>query len=136
MKRSLLLSKVRKSSDKKTASPRRRRPSKKLAASLDALATTLPELPAAGPTAKGGGSSKPAAGVGMSESLERKRGLTKKREKVVKAETQRFGKNMAILSLAGAKAAPGAGGERETPARDGVWSALRKHLETTVGRNP
>jgi hypothetical protein len=124
MKRSLLLSKVRKSSDK-TASTRRRRPSKKLAASLEALATTLPELHTIGPTK----SSSSAAKAGMAESLERKRGLTKRREKMVKAETQRFGQNLAILSLA---AAAGEGREESGP-REGSWKALRRHLEKSVG---
>jgi hypothetical protein len=138
MKRSLLLSKVRKSSDRKpAAAQRRRRPSRKLAASLDALAATLPELPADGGPAKppaggGGGSSAPGAGKapGLTESLERKRGVTKRREKMVRAETQRFRKNLAILSLAGAETSTEGGA-----AKDGRWSALRKHLETTVGGN-
>jgi hypothetical protein len=136
MKRSLLLSKVRKSSDKKSASTRRRRPSKKLAASLEALATTLPELPANGASAKSTSSSSVAAAkAGMAESLERKRGLTKRREKMVKAETQRFGQNLAILSLAGAAGAPGEAGKGSGPSREGSWKALRRHLETmsTVG---
>jgi hypothetical protein len=36
----------------------------------------------------------------MAESLERKRGLSKKREKLVQSEMQRFGQNMAILTAA------------------------------------
>jgi hypothetical protein len=157
MKRSLLLSKVRKSSDKKTAAPRRRRPSRKLAASLNALAATLPDMPTAPPATKSGGPSKPATGAGMSESLERKRGLTKRREKLVKAETERFGKNLAILALAGAKAATcegEEGGGMEDEASAGLegyqarseggalsgpgggqpFRALREHLMRTVGR--
>jgi hypothetical protein len=141
MKRSLLLSKVRKSSDKKPASARPRRPTKKLAASLDALANTLPELSTDPPRRGGGGSGKPSGqgssgggSGGMADSLERKRGLTKRREKVVKAETQRFGQNLAILSVAGAAAAAGGGGDGGA-ARGGAWKALRKHLESTVGGN-
>jgi hypothetical protein len=129
MKRSLLLSKVRKSSDKNVHSKRHRRPSKKLVASLEALTSALPELPANGSIAKSRSS---AAKANMTESLEQKRGLTKRREKLVKAETERFGRNMAILSMAGA--VNGEGREISCASRQDSWKALRRHLESTIGK--
>lgn len=122
MKHSLLLSKVRKSSDKHSTRSQRRRPVKQLTAKLDALADALPELESAALSK----SSKDKCGA-LTATLKSKPGALKKRERIVKEETERFGKNLAILTQTSAKGA----GSVDAGSR---WAALRKHLENTVGK--
>jgi Ribosome biogenesis protein SLX9 len=124
MKHSLLLSKARKSAGvSKTL--KRRRPSKKLVTTLGELENALPDLEEQMVKAKTGQSS-----VTGFKSLGSKPGVRKKREKIEREERERFGKNLAVLSMA--KPASGkAGGE--TSDTSNRWAALRAHLHTSMG---
>jgi Ribosome biogenesis protein SLX9 len=121
---------VRKSSDKGTSQRKRKRVSKKLAASLESLVEALPDITAA--TAVIPKSSKGSESV--TQTLKSKPGALKKREKVVKEEKERFGKNLATLTLAGpsTNASTKNGDGVQSSSTDERWAALRKHLHGTV----
>jgi len=127
MKHSLLLSKARQSAGV-SKSIKRRRPSKKLVTTLEGLEDALPELEEA--LLMG---NKKSLGIdGKTEtfkSLGSKPGVRRKREKIEREERERFGKNLATLSLA--KPA-NAGGEAVQSATSNRWAALRAHISTSM----
>ncbi|KAF2401679.1 hypothetical protein EJ06DRAFT_580943 [Trichodelitschia bisporula] len=124
IKRSLFLSKITKSTP---GSLRRRRPNKKLVASLETLADALPDLAAETEARK--------KGPAPVESLKVKPGVRKRREKVEKAERERFGKNLAVLSAAAkAPVTPGEGMQVDGEEKQGAgrWAALRAHIQQNL----
>jgi hypothetical protein len=66
--------------------------------------------------------------------LKSKPGVAKKREKVVKEEKERFGKNLAALTHTQSNLEVTANNQNttQTSGTNGRWAALRKHLESTV----
>lgn len=119
MKHSILLSKVQKASKK---SLKRRRPSKKLAVTLDALADALPELGEDNASGIDGAAEK--GGGGRSKSLRTRPGSMKRKEAVERLERERFGMNMARLVGQGGGGA--AGGQEGSLTK---MEALRRHLQ-------
>ncbi|QDS70644.1 hypothetical protein FKW77_000884 [Venturia effusa] len=124
MKHSLLLSKARKSAG--IAKPlKRRRPSKKLVTTMESLEDALPELEEHMVKAKTG-----ARDVGdKNKSLGSKPGVRKKRERIEREERERFGKNLALLSMARPDNAEGGEAAGATSNR---WAALRAHLNSSM----
>ncbi|KAE9993437.1 hypothetical protein EG327_005208 [Venturia inaequalis] len=127
MKHSLLLSKARKSAGV-TKTLKRRRPSKKLVTTMESLEDALPELEEAQiVTAKTGA---PSVVEARSKSLGSKPGVRKKRERIEREERERFGKNLAVLSMARPKDdGEGSGATSRTSNR---WAALRAHLNSSM----
>jgi hypothetical protein len=124
MKHSLLLSKARKSAGV-TKTLKRRRPSKKLVTTLEGLEDALPELEEQMVKAKTGQS----AEIGF-KSLGSKPGVRRKREKIEREERERFGKNLAVLSMAKPNSVDAGG---ETSGTSNRWAALRAHLHSSMG---
>lgn len=124
MKHSLLLSKARQSA-RVTKSLKRRRPSKKLVTTLEGLEDALPELEEHMVRAKTGQDAESGF-----KSLGSKPGIRKKRERVEREERERFGKNLAVLSMAKPDSAAAGG---ETSGTSNRWAALRAHLKTSMG---
>ncbi|TID26909.1 Actin cytoskeleton-regulatory complex protein [Venturia nashicola] len=127
MKHSLLLSKARKSAGV-TKSLKRRRPSKKLVTTMESLEDALPELEdaqivMAKTTAQG-------AVDARNKSLGSKPGVRKKRERIEREERERFGKNLAVLSMARPKDDGEAGAA--TGGTSNRWAALRAHLNSSM----
>jgi hypothetical protein len=114
-------------------STKRRRPSKKLATTLDSLADALPELEEADAEQQG---------KIRHKSLKSKKGALKKKEKVVKGEMERFGVSMARLTAQDeAKAVPqdeNMDEEKKTApaATANRWAALRGYISSTMEQNP
>jgi hypothetical protein len=97
---------------------------------LESLAAALPEqveinIP------RSGGALHDASSVG---SLRSKPGVRKKREKMEKAERERFGKNLAVLSQArtSEREAGGHGKEDSASGSSERWKALRAHIEASL----
>lgn len=155
IRRSAFVSKIHKDHKKPL---KRRRPSKKLVATLESLADALPELD---PEADGD-AAQLRAGKVRHRSLKSKPGALKKKERIVKGEMERFG-----FSLARLAAVPEAPTVTETPAKvkaranggkkagtgtavkDGQqeaqpaarstsnrWAALRGYISSTMEQNP
>jgi hypothetical protein len=114
MKHSIFMSKVQDAGVKKH---KRRRPGKKLVTNLESLEDALQDV-ADDETAK---QQRPQL-----KNVRDGRGQAKRREKIVKEERERFGKNMAILSTS----APNQG------TKDAVsvnrWTALRAHIQASM----
>lgn len=118
-------------------STKRRRPSKKLATTLDSLADALPELEEADAVQQG---------KIRHNSLKSKRGALKRKERVVKGEMERFGVSMAQLTAQdGAKTAAVkdddegmVGADKTAPpaATANRWAALRGYISSTMEQNP
>ncbi|KAM0488379.1 hypothetical protein ACHAP7_001373 [Fusarium lateritium] len=118
-------------------STKRRRPSKKLATTLDGLADALPELEEADAEQQD---------KIRHKSLKSKRGALKRKERVVKGEMERFGVNMAQLTAQdGAKPATVkdddegmVGADKAAPpaATANRWAALRGYISSTMEQNP
>jgi len=124
MKHSLLLSKARKSVGvQKTL--KRRRPSKKLVTTLEGLEDALPELEEQMLKVKTGQNAE-----GGFKSLGSKPGIRRKREKIEREERERFGKNLAVLSMAKPENIEAGG---QTSGTSNRWAALRAHLQTSMG---
>ncbi|KAL4722064.1 hypothetical protein ACLX1H_010834 [Fusarium chlamydosporum] len=114
-------------------SAKRRRPSKKLATTLDSLADALPELEEADAEQQG---------KIRHKSLKSKKGALKRKERVVKGEMERFGVSMARLTAQDGNAAQQdekMGGEekKDAPAPTANrWAALRGYISSTMEQNP
>lgn len=99
----------------------RRRPSKKLLTTLEALADALPDA---------GGAVKETNDAKIRhKSLKHRPGALKRKEKLEKMERERFGKNMA--QLATAVPVPVAVGS-EVSSTTSRWAALRGFISTTL----
>lgn len=126
IKHNSFMSKIEKNSQK---SAKRRRSSKKLAANLDSLADALPE-------ADDLNDPENQVKVIKQTTLRHKPGAMKRREKLEKAERDRFAKNMAQMSGIEANAAPNAGSEGDSNAGSNRWAALRSFISQTMEHQP
>ncbi|KAI0013512.1 ribosome biogenesis protein SLX9-domain-containing protein [Xylariaceae sp. FL0662B] len=130
---------------------RRRRPGRKLVANLDSLAAALPDLLADGETEEG--LRQMREGKVRHRSLASRRGALRRKERVVRAEVERFGVSLARLNAVG-------GGQNMEVDRDGSgdagadgnartqdsapapastanrWAALRGFISATMEQNP
>lgn len=120
-----------------TKTLKRRRPSKKLVATLESLADALPDFDDDG----NGGERIVGDAKIKHRSLKSRPGATKRREKLEKMERERFGKNMAQLS-ASTEAAPAVVGLEGQPhaaaaaATSNKWAALRGFISQTLEQKP
>ncbi|KAF6837240.1 hypothetical protein CMUS01_05085 [Colletotrichum musicola] len=151
VKHSTFVSKIQKANAKPL---KRRRPGKKLVATMESLADALPDLD---DDNDGNGRStldQLREGKVRHKSLKSRPGALKRKERVVRGEMQRFGASMAALAAvpaadgASAAAAPAAdednvamaGGEEAAPAVPSAtsnrWAALRRHISSTMEQNP
>ncbi len=126
--------------------PRRRRPNKKLVATLDSLADALPTDNDNGEiTTRRAAGERPEDQVNIikRKSMKSRPGAMKRRENLDKGERQRFVKNMAQL----ATSRPNSGhGKEGAGAQDGVqtpvpstsdrWAALRGFISQTLETKP
>ncbi|KAL2759029.1 hypothetical protein ACRALDRAFT_2026427 [Sodiomyces alcalophilus JCM 7366] len=150
MKHSVLLSKVQKSAAATSSKTlKRRRPNKKLVATLESLADALPELNETE-------LSRPADGKIRHKSLRSRPGALKRKERLVKGEMARFGASMAALAAVPASettatATTTSGMDVENKDANGPsdstssapasstssrWAALRRHITSTMEQNP
>ncbi|KFY45151.1 hypothetical protein V494_01118 [Pseudogymnoascus sp. VKM F-4513 (FW-928)] len=115
-----------------TKTLKRRRPSKKLVATLESLADALPDF-----DDDGNGETVVGDARIKHRSLKSRPGATKRREKLEKMERERFGKNMAQLS-ATSDAMPAVEGEAPAPAAATAnkWAALRGFISQTLEQKP
>ncbi|KAF6822601.1 hypothetical protein CPLU01_11911 [Colletotrichum plurivorum] len=150
VKHSTFVSKIQKANAKPL---KRRRPGKKLVATMESLADALPDLD--DDDRDGNGRSaldQLREGKVRHKSLKSRPGALKRKERVVRGEMQRFGASMAALAAVpaadGAAAAPAAdednvamaGGEEAAAAVPSAtsnrWAALRRHISSTMEQNP
>ncbi|KXH53644.1 hypothetical protein CSIM01_07682 [Colletotrichum simmondsii] len=145
MKHSAFLSKVAKTAPGSGKTLKRRRPNKKLVATMESLADALPELEEGAQTLD-----QLREGKVRHKSLKSRPGALKRKEKVVKAEVARFGASMAALASVPAAANAGSAGAGSgamaveetgaqgttTSATSSRWAALRKHISSTMEQNP
>ncbi|KAL2883287.1 hypothetical protein SGCOL_001481 [Colletotrichum sp. CLE4] len=146
MKHSAFLSKVAKTAPGSGKTLKRRRPNKKLVATMESLADALPDLDEGAQTLE-----QLREGKVRHKSLKSRPGALKRKEKVVKAEVARFGASMAALaSLPGANASAAPAGDSGAMAVEGAgaqetattnatsnrWAALRRHISSTMEQNP
>lgn len=152
IKHSALLSKIEKSAARTKTLKRRRRPNKKLVATLESLGDALDDIVAEGGGISGGEQER--AGKVRHKSLKSRPGALKKKEKIVKGEMERFGKSLAQLAavresqeVAGMEVEEtrdreiiGEGeGERQKqvpPSTANRWAALRGFISATMEQNP
>ncbi|TPX16504.1 uncharacterized protein E0L32_003798 [Thyridium curvatum] len=148
IKHSSFVSRIQKSHPSSSSGQtKRRRPSKKLVATLESLADALPELDE--------GSEQAAAamrdGKVRHKSLKSRPGALKRKERVVKGEMARFGASLAQLAATkeepsaavATAAAPGAAGDSNTAPQpqpqmvtSNRWAALRGFISATMEQNP
>ncbi|PWW73709.1 hypothetical protein C7212DRAFT_332725, partial [Tuber magnatum] len=131
IKHSLFVNKIEKSSTPSARSRRRKAKAAQnsLITGLESLADALPSgtlhesvnFTSASSKAKGRGEGE---GVGR-KSMKSRPGAMKKKERVVKSECERFGKNLAIMQNGAIAGATGGGG-------GGTWAALRGFIEGTM----
>ncbi|KAL2107306.1 hypothetical protein VUR80DRAFT_5419 [Thermomyces stellatus] len=136
IRRSTFLSKIQKSAQKPSSSAKRRRPNKKLVATLEDLADALPEMQ------EGEGEEK---GKVKQRSLRSRPGALKRKERIVRGEMERFGESMARL-VSGGGAEGGLGGGRKEEKGEGKertanstgnrWAALRGYISATMEQDP
>jgi len=120
IKSSVFRSKIEKASAK--SSTKRRRPSKKLVATLESLANSLPEL-------QSSANENPASGAHSGTSGLRSRpGAKKKNERLDKSERKRFAQNMALLQQSVADPT-----NNDSDAGSHRWAALRQHISSSIG---
>ncbi|KAF1943502.1 hypothetical protein EJ02DRAFT_464855 [Clathrospora elynae] len=125
IKHSSFVSKIEKSSAK---TQKRRRPNKKLVATLTSLADALPGLGhegADGAVEVGQARILPKNSVGSMKSLSRRSGALKRKEKLEKLEKERFNANLVQL----ASATQGA-------AVQDRWAALKSHVQSNMEVKP
>ncbi|KAJ5820417.1 hypothetical protein N7474_006008 [Penicillium riverlandense] len=123
IKHAALMSKI-----EKTQKPKRRRPSKKLAANLESLADALPEAEEAGDASS-------QVNMIKQKTLKHKPGAMKQREKLEKVERDRFAKNMAQMSSL-TPPANNAGSNPDASTTTSRWSALRNFISSTMEQQP
>ncbi|KAL6250459.1 hypothetical protein RBB50_002761 [Rhinocladiella similis] len=141
IKHEQLINKVTKSSTKK---PRRRRPNKKLVATLDSLADALPtDDVETGTRTSAGEKPEDQVNIIQRKSMKSRPGAMKRRERLDKGERDRFAKNMAQLA-----ASPSANGlekgnasveavsKASVPSTNDRWAALRGFISQTLETKP
>lgn len=129
IKHAQLLSKVEKSAKPKS---RKRRPSKKLIATLDSLADALPNNidGRVGADDMSGGRSGDQVNIIRRKSMKSRPGAMKRREKLDKTERDRFAKNLA--QMAGGASATGASEHANAPKPEDRLKALRSFIAQTM----
>ncbi|EON67185.1 hypothetical protein W97_06438 [Coniosporium apollinis CBS 100218] len=128
IKHSVFLHKIEKTHSK---APKRRRPNKKLVADLQSLADALPDTI----DNEDGGAEETVVGQARirHKSLKSRPGAMKRKEKLERAERERFGRNMAQMAV-GQQRQEGAG-EAAVPGTGNRWAALRGFIEGTMEKN-
>ncbi|KAI9814816.1 MAG: hypothetical protein M1827_003082 [Pycnora praestabilis] len=122
IKHSSFVSKIEKADNK--AKKRRRRPTKKLVATLESLADALP-----GNDEVGGGEQITGDARIRQKSLKSRPGAMKRKEKLEMIERERFDKNMAQMAPTRATVGSTTGGVTSTSER---WTALRAFISQTM----
>jgi Ribosome biogenesis protein SLX9 len=129
------MSKITKPSSNKA---RRRRPNKKLVATLDSLAAALPDEDTQASTA--GTEAKDQVNVIRRKSMKSRPGAMKRREKIDLSERERFARNMAQMaaSTAASNSEAGITGQSKGPAAatSQRWAALRGFIAQTLEQKP
>lgn len=119
---------------------------------LDALPSTTPSAPnevtrsTAGmetesarihsaPLSTSANTSTVRSALATGKSLSSRRGFSKRREGLARAEAERFGRNMGVMSAGGNnQEGPGGGvGKADDEKRSERWAALRRHIAMTTG---
>ena len=127
IKHSTFVSKITKDNVRKA---RRRRPNKKLVATLDSLADALPDVE----DATGSQVGHDQVNIIRHKSVKTRPGAMKRKEKLEKGERERFTKNLAEMSRPEATSSPANSTAGDSTA--GRWKALRKFISTTMERLP
>jgi hypothetical protein len=144
IKHSAFVSKITKPSTTRTL--KRRRPNKKLVATLDSLGDALDEIV----EDDDGDEGVKQEGKTRHKSLKSRPGALKKKEKLVRGEMERFGKSLAQLQQMTAQQQGGMDVEGEGPegtqtetapvpavsATSNRWAALRGFISATMEQNP
>lgn len=125
MKRSLLISKIEKSNQKPTK--KRRRPNKKLVTTLETLADALPDVADMEEAVNGPGLVTQMQKARRTKSLRTRPGSMKRKEKVEKAERDRFGMNLAQL----AKADEAGSGNKALTGLEALKRHIASQMETS-----
>ncbi|KEQ58647.1 uncharacterized protein M437DRAFT_58908, partial [Aureobasidium melanogenum CBS 110374] len=128
LKHDSLISRIEKSHKKPL---KRRRPGKKLNTALDSLADALPELEENSDDEWEGidEDNKEDDGKMKLKTLKSRPGAMKRKQKMEESEKERFGKNLASMSVP-TQAAPDASGSANR------WAALRGFIGQTLEQNP
>ncbi|KIW17423.1 hypothetical protein PV08_04617 [Exophiala spinifera] len=141
IKHEQLINKVTKSA---TKAPRRRRPNKKLVATLDSLADALPTDDVETGT-RGSVGERPEDQVNIikRKSMKSRPGAMKRREKLEQSERDRFAKNMAQLAtprstneLDKENTSVDAAQNTNVPPTNARWAALRGFISQTLETKP
>jgi hypothetical protein len=129
-----------------TSSKKRRRPSKKLVATLESLGDALGDITNE-MEATMMDKEQAAAGKVRHKSLKSRPGALKRKEKVVKGEMERFGRSLAQLAMVKGETPAGIAEEKgegmEVEKEEGKktvtanrWAALRGFISSTMEQNP
>ena len=139
IKHAQLMAKVSKSSSK----PRRGRPNKKLATTLDSLADALPdEKDETSSGIPAGAKPNQQINIIKRKSLKSKPGALRRRQNLDNAEWERFARNMAQMAAVKSEAPNDSSNERINTPRPAPadptsrWTALRGFIATTLERKP
>ncbi|RYN53856.1 hypothetical protein AA0114_g4203 [Alternaria tenuissima] len=125
IKHSSFVSKIEKSSAK---TQKRRRPNNKLVANLESLADALPDAATAGELETS--QARILQPKVKLESMKRKKGAKKRKEKLDKLEKERFNANLAQLVRGTGNATPGADVVQDR------WAALKSHVQSNMETKP
>ena len=128
IKHSTFVSKITKDNPKKS---RRRRPNKKLVATLDSLADALPDVEDEAEHPR----TYDQVNIIRHKSVKTRPGAMKRKEKLEKSERERFAKNLAEMSRQ-SPAAPVHGTSTNDGSTSGRWQALRSFISSTMERLP
>ncbi|KAK4167097.1 ribosome biogenesis protein SLX9-domain-containing protein [Cladorrhinum sp. PSN259] len=145
IKHSAFVSQISSAISKKSSTTKRRRPSKKLVTTLNSLTSALDDIQ---DEIAQEDADKPEDGRVRHRSLKSRPGALKRKERVVKGEMERFGKNLAQLAAVAEEAAP-TGTEaqkmvveetqqqqQQPAATSNRWAALRGFISSTMEQNP
>jgi hypothetical protein len=138
IKHAALMSKITKPSSNKV---RRRRPNKKLVATLDSLAGALPDEDTPGQgSSTAGAEAKDQVNIIRRKSMKSRPGAMKRREKIDLGERERFARNMAQMaaSTAASNSEASITGQSKGPvaATSQRWAALRGFIAQTLEQKP
>jgi hypothetical protein len=119
---------------------RRRRPNKKLVATLDSLVAALPDEDTPGPGSTVGADAKDQVNIIRRKSMKSRPGAMKRREKIDLGERERFAKNMAQMaaSTIASNSEADMTGQPKGPAAatSHRWAALRGFIAQTLEQKP